>query len=188
MSGSCGICSACNDCNNGPTGPTGQFCNTRQDFCSFSQRADGDGRSQFNFDFGPFATDDIIIKLLPKAEFNAMGAAVEAMANYGNLQDSGGWTWDPETRDFIFGQKTRELEQGINSLGGGTTVPLVAAQNIIITGAHFTTLANAINNMLLRVGACHVCNVSCAVACQSCDSCDECEYLPCYTDCHSDDS
>lgn len=179
MPSGCNICSNCNNCNNGPTGPTGDFCNLMQNFCSTSgQAASANG---FNFDFGPFNGNDIIIKVMPQAELNAMGAAVQAMAAFGNLVDSGAWVWNPETGDFVYSARIIHLAEGINSLGGGTTVPVNAPVNGVITGAYFTTLANAINNMLLNDAACHVCNASCAVTCQTCDTCNSCQHSSCHS-------
>ena len=51
-----------------------------------------------------------------------MGNAIEKMANYGKRSSNEGWTWSNETRDFIYAEKTNEMIDGANSLGGGTKV------------------------------------------------------------------
>ena len=75
-----------------------------------------------SYNFGPFNRDQIIINSLPKSTYNAMGKAIEKMANYGNNASNEGWIWEEENRDFIYAEKTNEMIKGANSLGGGTKV------------------------------------------------------------------
>lgn len=88
--------------------------------------------------------------------------------------NSGGWTWDPETRDFIYAEKTNDLIEGANSLGGGTTVsgvPTLARDTNIVYAAYFNAIANAINTMKLNPLVCITCNTTCDVQCNGCNIC-----------------
>ncbi len=162
----------CGFCNTGCLTP----CNVCQSFCEVGRQLASQNGMSYNF--GPFNRDDIIIKVMPQSVYNAMGEAIERMANYGSKQDSGGWTWSPETRDHIYADKTNELIAGANSLRGGTVVqgvPTLTKDVSIVYGSYFTAIANAINHMLLNQEACHRCNTGCDVTCESgCDGCDSC--------------
>lgn len=168
----CDCDSGCGQCNARCDTP----CNVCQSFCEVGkQNASQNG---MGYSFGPFNRDDIIIKVMPQSVFNAMGEAVEKMANYGSSHDSWGWTWTPETRDFIYADKVNELIRGIESLRGGTTVqgvPRPITKDIdIVYGQYFTAIANAINSMKLYWNACNMCDSGCDAKCDDCNICQSC--------------
>lgn len=167
------------DCNCGACNASCDLpCNVCQGFCEVGKQAAS--QNGFNYNFGPWQRDDIIYKEMPQSVYNAMGEAIEAMAGYGNTQDSGGWTWSPETRDFIYADKTNEMIRGANSLGGGTTVqgvPTLVAKESIVYADYFNAIATAIKTMILNPEACHLCNLGCDAQCDACNICnsDDCE-------------
>lgn len=191
----CGLCSVCDNCNK---------CDTEQSFCSTSGQAAANYPGG-SYSFGPFNRDDIIIKTMPLAVFNAMGDAavtiattignggIEGTNNNGAVSNENA-SWTHQTTPFVDDTKTNELVKLIESIGGGTTPASKFVSTSgeswpgsflkdrdIVYGSYFTAIANAINQCDLNPSACDACNSGCDAICETCNTCDNCQ-ASCQTD------
>jgi hypothetical protein len=172
MSSCADCCDSCQNCVN-----CNDTCDTCQSFCEIGkQLATSNGLSS---PWPKFERDQIIIQVLPKETYNKAWDYVSQAARLGSRKNSGAWSGTPETRDFIYADKTNELITGIESLGGGTKVQGIerpfTKDTHIIYAKYFNAISEAMNQLLLHESACNECNVSCDVDCDTCDSCDSCQ-------------
>jgi hypothetical protein len=121
-----------------------------------------------------FKRDDIIIETFSRKTLNDMISYVSEAAALGDITDSGGWTADPETRDFIYADKINELLDGIASLSGQSAGAKVKKDDIIYAD-FFSGISSTINKLKLSSKACDVCVTYCDTSCNTCDECDKCE-------------
>lgn len=167
-------CSVCIECDSFTTS-----CDTQQTFCSGDQEKGQLASAYIGAANMPsFKRDDIIIETFPRKTLNDMISYVSKAAALGGEgergQDSGGWTADPETRNFIYADKINELLDGIASLSGQSAGAKVQKDDIIYAD-FFSGISSTINELTLSSGACRVCVTQCDTSCNTCDECDKCE-------------
>lgn len=189
----CDICDACDNCDacNTPcdthystadTGSAPNVCDVEESFCTGAHEQ-GQLASD-NIAAAPVVavdTDDIIIKTTPQGLFQELAAWVAEAAAHGDQVDSGAWTADIFTGDFLSGDDLQTLIDGINSLNGVQFAESVPDGGVIFAD-FIQAIMDALENLELYENACHHCNV----ACDTCDACDtDCDICDACIDCNA---
>lgn len=128
-----------------------------------------------------FSRDQIIIQVFPRSTLNSMIDYVAKAAKYNGTRrgsqgpvNSGAWSADHETREFIYADKINELLEGISSLSGQSAGNSVSKDDVIYAD-FFSGISSTINELKLSPSACGACVTSCDTTCDTCNACDECE-------------
>jgi hypothetical protein len=170
----CDVCESCTSCNG--------TCDTCQSFCELGHQLASDHGLSNPMNW--VEKDDIIIETFPRSDLNeAIDYVISAcrigtdsgVDNQGQI--SSDWSTSHETRDFIYADKINELKEGIESLGGGTSVGSGpwSKDTDIIYASYFQDLYNALDGLKLNWNACDDCDTDCNVSCDTCNTCDTCE-------------
>lgn len=114
------------------------------------------------------AKDDIIIKMLPQAQLNALIEWLAQAAAYGAEKNSGPWAVAAEDQAFIYGTKIQEIIDAM-AIFPGSNPGWSATKDEVIYGDKFNQLMENINNLQLAADACQRCDTSCGTSVYCCN-------------------